>query len=346
MAGCGKKLPPEAPLQVIPARPQPLRVTQEAEYVVLRFPFPARTVQGDTLTRLSRVTVFREVLPAPTNALPAPPPEGAMREREEKLFLLRAEPIRTMGRAELDEASAGSEVVIRDSLYPLHREKRLGKVFLRYGVRVTRDTNRDSELSPLVTLLPRIPPKAPSGLVSTVEEGKVCLEWSPPVEMLDDSKPVVLGGYAIFRRDEKEEAYGAPLGFEPKAETFVDATVQPDRRYVYTVRAAPRKETAPILGPPSEEILVDTRDVFAPPAPEGVLTLSEGSANRLVWNPVLALDLDRYLVYRLEGGTWRKIAEPKDPSHVDVGAPRTARYAVSALDKAGNESARVEGVDR
>ena len=42
---------------MIPARPEPLRVTQEGSDVVLRFPFPSKTVQGAPLTNLTRVTV-------------------------------------------------------------------------------------------------------------------------------------------------------------------------------------------------------------------------------------------------------------------------------------------------
>ena len=48
-AACGKKLPPEAPLQVIPARVEPLEVVQEGTDAVLRFPYPSRTVLGTSL---------------------------------------------------------------------------------------------------------------------------------------------------------------------------------------------------------------------------------------------------------------------------------------------------------
>lgn len=343
-AGCGRKVAPEAPLQVIPARPEPLRVTQEGGDVVLRFPFPSKTVQGAPLTNLTRVTVFREVVPAPAGArAPEPAKEAAEREREEKLFRQRAEAIRDLPRASLDAVTVGSELVVRDPMLPLYVEKRLGRVFLRYGVTATRDAKRVSPLSPLVAIVPRVPPSEPLALAATVEEGRVCLEWLPPAGMLDGSGEAAVAAYAVYRRDEGEEAYDAWVGVTPRP-PFVDGTVAAGRRYVYTVRAAPTADLPPVLGPAADEVVADTRDVFPPPAPDGVLVLAEDGGNRLVWNPVLSRDLATYRVFSRDGDAqWRRLAEGlTDPSYYDAGAPPGRRYGVTAVDTAGNESPRGE----
>ena len=335
---------PEAPLLVIPARPEPLRVTQEAGDVVLRFPFPAKTVQGAPLTNLTRVTVFREIVPAPPGArAPAAATEAAEREREEKLFRQRAEAIRELPREALDEVTVGSEIVVRDSMLPLFLEKRLGRVFLRYGVSATRDRKRASPLSPLVAIVPRVPPSEPRGLVATVEEGRVCLEWLPPAGMLDGTTPAAVAGYSVYRRDVSEEMYDEPIGVAARP-PFVDANVAPGRKLVYTVRAAPTAERPAVLGPAADETLADTRDVFPPRTPEGLLVLAEEGGNRLLWNPSLARDLAWYRVFARDGeGEWRRLAEGlTDPSYYDAGAPRGRRYGVTAVDAAGNESPRGE----
>jgi hypothetical protein len=94
------------------------------------------------------VTVFRELIPAPPGARAPEPPDGAAeREREEKLFRQRAETIRDLPREALDAVTVGSELVVRDPMLPLFLEKRIGRVFLRYGVTATRDRKRVS--SPL-----------------------------------------------------------------------------------------------------------------------------------------------------------------------------------------------------
>lgn len=348
LTGCGRKLAPEPPLQVLPARVEPVRLSQEGSEVVLRFPFPSRTNGGETLTNLTGVTVYRELLGAREGQKPPETPtEAVAKEREEKGFRARAETIQILSRTELDAAAVGRDVVVRDPLTPLFRDGRLGRVFLRYGVTAQRDRRKVSELSPLVALLPRVPPDRPFAVVPTVEEGRVCLDWRAPVGMLDGARPAKIAGYAVYRREAADEEYeDRPLGVALGATTYVDATVVPDRSYVYTVRAAPVAETPLILGPAADEVPVSTRDVFSPPAPEGVLVLSEAGGARLVWNPSLAPDLASYRVYRREKDEWRRIADGlKDPVYFDakagdaMAAPAPAgAYGVTAVDKSGNES--------
>ncbi|HEX2758065.1 MAG TPA: hypothetical protein VHP60_06165, partial [Thermoanaerobaculia bacterium] len=50
-----------------------------------------------------------------------------------------------------------------------------------------------------VALLPRVPPDRPFRVVPTVEEARVCLDWSAPVAMLDGARPVKVAGYAVYR---------------------------------------------------------------------------------------------------------------------------------------------------
>jgi hypothetical protein len=325
---------------VLPARVEPVRLSQEGSDVVLRFPYPSKTSAGETLTNLTGVTVYRELIGAREGQKPPEmPAETALRAREEKGFRARAETIQTLTRTELDAASVGADVVVRDPLVPLFRQGRLGRVFLRYGVTATRDRKKASELSPLVALLPQVPPDRPFRVVPTVEEARVCLDWLAPVAMLDGVRPAKIAGYAIYRRDAADEEYeDRPVGVAIGATTYVDATVTPERNYVYTVRAAPVVSLPLILGPAADEVPVSTVDVFPPPAPEGVLVLAEEGGARLVWNPSLAGDFASYRIYRGEKGGWTRIADGlKEPVYFDAGAPGSA-YGVTAVDKSGNES--------
>jgi hypothetical protein len=315
-------------------------VTQEGAEVVLRFPFPSRTTTGDPLTSLTSVTVLREITPAPPGMQPPPPPEGEAREREERVFLSRAEVLADLPRAQLDAHTAGRDLVVRDSLVPLYGEKRLGRVFLRYGVTATRDGRRRGELSPLISLFPRVPPDRPLALAAAVEEGRVCLEWRPPAGMLDGSTPARVSGYVVYRRDLAEEAYTAPLATDLAFPVYVDESVRAGSGYVYTVRAAPAGTGSSVLGPPAAEVPVDTRDVFPPAEPQGLLVLAERDGNRLVWNPVLTPDLAGYIIHRAVAGTWQRLAVITDSTYVDRGAPAGSTYRVSSVDRAGNESAR------
>ncbi len=340
LPGCGRKLPPEAPLLVLPARVEPVRINQEGSDVVLRFPYPTVTNSGSMLTNLTKVTVLREVQSIREGQqTPPPPPDAAARERDEKLYRARAETIAELAPRDLDVATVGADLVVRDPLIPLYREKRLGRVLLRYAVTATRDKKRVSELSPITSIVPRVPPDRPLRVVPIVEENRVCLDWWPPTAMLDGAVPAVVAGYAVYRRDVSEEEFDdKPLGVALGATTYVDATVRPDRAYVYTIRAAPVAEVPLVLGPAADPVAVSTKDVFAPPAPEGLLVLAETGGTRLVWNPSLAPDLAFYRVYRVDGESRTRLADGlKDPLWFDAGAAGRA-YAVTAVDKSGNES--------
>jgi hypothetical protein len=340
LSACGRKLPPAAPLLVLPARVDPVRIDQEGSDVVLRFPYPSFTNAGGTLTNLTKVTVMREIAGAREGQrVPPPPADGAARERDEKAFRARAETIADLSSADLADATAGPDVVFRDALVPLYREKRIGRVMLRYAVTATRDKKRVSDLSEIVSIIPRVPPDQPLGIVATVEENRVCLDWLAPAAMLDGATPAVVAGYAIYRREASDEEYGdKPLGVALGVATYVDESVRTDRAYVYTIRAAPVADVPLILGPAADEVAVSTKDVFPPPAPEGLLALVESAGTRLVWNPSLAGDLAFYRVYRLDGGARTRVADGlKDPIYYDAGAAGRA-YGVTAVDKSGNES--------
>ncbi len=350
---CGKKLAPEPPLEVLPARVETIRLTQEGSDVVLRFPYPSRTTAGEPLTDLTRVTVYRQLALAPSAAMapPTSPADAAAKERDEADFRRNAQRVRELSRADMDGATYGGELVIRDSLLPLYAEKRLGKVSLRYGVTATRDRRRESAISPLVGIVPKVPPKAPGSLQALVEERRVCLGWRAPKALLDGTAAGTLA-FAIYRREEREEEYGEPLKVVTGAESFADEAVVPETRYAYTVRAAPSPSAPLVQGPPADEIVVDTRDVFPPPRPEGLQVLVEATGTRLVWSPVLSPDLLGYAIYREEpDGRLRLLArgltettyfDQSPPRREPTAAPsgRSAGYAVSAVDRKGNESAR------
>jgi hypothetical protein len=342
LPGCGKRLDPLPPILVVPARPEPLRVMQDGSDVVVRFPLPSRTAQGDPLTALRKVTIYREIQPAREGVRLPTAATGPEREREEKEFRARSVKLADLSRQEMEDRTVGGDILYRDSLLPLYREKRLGRVLLRYAVTATREKKLVSELSPIAGIVPVVPPGRPVFLRATVEEGRVCLDWLPPEEMLDGTRPGLAGAYAVYRKGATEEWYEDPIAVVKDSTSYADEGVRPGRRYLYTVRAAPTDEKPLILGPAADEVLVDTTDIFPPPAPGGFLVLREAAGARLVWNPVLVPDLAAYRIYRWEPGpkVWKKVADGlKETVWFDPERrPEGTRYAVSAVDQSGNES--------
>ncbi len=99
----------------------------------------------------------------------------------------------------------------------------------------------------------------------------------------------------------------------------------------------------------SGEVEVTPVDLFAPAVPAEFSAVQGVGAIELVWQRNTEEDFAGYNVFRAEGGgEFEKIAGPIDaPAYSDraVEAGKTYRYAVSAIDRTGNESARTAPVE-
>jgi len=94
----------------------------------------------------------------------------------------------------------------------------------------------------------------------------------------------------------------------------------------------------------SNEACVSVHDVVAPAAPSGVAALGSADGIEVSWSPSTESDLASYRVYRAAAGNApERIGEvaPPETSLRDTSATAGTRYSytVTAVDKAGNESA-------
>jgi hypothetical protein len=363
---CGKKGDPEPPLPRGPNAIKNLTVEQEGDDAVLTFAFPDRLQNGAPLTDLLEIEVLRVVNPAPGLGTPRPAGPGTSRpvsgltgsapvnlpggrERRtatnvrlaEEQFYESARPVAKLSLSAIADLTHGASVVYRDPLSPLLEKEESPKP-LAYAVISIRRGGQRSPLSNIVTLAPDIAPDAPALLPPYAEEGRICLEWTPPeADVL--GRPVRIGGYEIYRRILPQEEYETPLNHIPEPGlSFVDRTAPYGASLVYTVRAVLAKNPK-VEGLPADELPVLYRDVYPPPPPARLDVLSEGARVRLVWTPVDAPDLAGYLVYRAVGDGAPVLLNPApltDPFFTDEGlAPGTRyRYSVRAVDRVGNQS--------
>ncbi|MFZ0692118.1 MAG: hypothetical protein WAM68_19955 [Acidobacteriaceae bacterium] len=105
-----------------------------------------------------------------------------------------------------------------------------------------------------------------------------------------------------------------------------------------------------IAGPPSATVAIDAKDVFAPAVPAGVAAVADAEAKAidLSWTPDTDSDLAGYVVYRCDvtaGTAMERISGtalvvPPSFGDTTVVAGHRYAYAVSAVDRDGNESAR------
>jgi hypothetical protein len=139
----------------------------------------------------------------------------------------------------------------------------------------------------------------------------------------------------------------------------LDKSIRFGETYEYRAQRVARVDvggkTLELAGPLSDPVRVEAIDVFPPAVPSALAAVANAADSSAVslapsidlsWQPVAEADLAGYAVYRRESDeTWQRIspAQPvvgpgfHDP-HVQPG--HTYRYAVTAIDQGGHESAR------
>lgn len=140
----------------------------------------------------------------------------------------------------------------------------------------------------------------------------------------------------------------------------LDATALKGRSYRYTAQRIERislmGKALEIASAPSATVSVEYRDIFPPPVPAGLVSAADtpDHAIDLSWSPVSDPHLNGYLVYRrnLSGSTApERLTTADKPLHITAFSDATAvpgqryAYSVTAVDAAGNESARSAEVE-
>ncbi len=147
----------------------------------------------------------------------------------------------------------------------------------------------------------------------------------------------------MYRRADPGGSYGNPLGPEPlAAPAFEDKTVSLGQRWCYQVGTV--VSTEPVIeSARSNEACVSVQDIVPPAAPSGVAAVGAAEGVDVSWSPSTESDLASYRVYRTAEGKTERVGEVAAPetSFRDTTAAAGTRYTytVTAVDKAGNESA-------
>jgi hypothetical protein len=136
----------------------------------------------------------------------------------------------------------------------------------------------------------------------------------------------------------------------------IDEDVRFNEKYEYRAQRVAFVEAGgkklELAGPLTAPVEIETKNTFPPAVPTGLAAVGTagengaGPAIDLSWQPNTEPDLAGYVVYRRgDDGEWQRIS-PSQPvvgpgfHDPNVTAGRTYKYAVSAVDQEGHESAR------
>ncbi len=313
MAGCGYPGDPLPPALNIPVRIEDLRAVQRGPRLLVHFTAPRMTT--DKL------------------ALKAPPPV--------ELYAGR----RGEGEFNADTWAAGAEILTREPTEEAELTLELpaakwagGEVVL--GARAIGPTGRRSPWSNLVSLWVIPPLGRPEGLRGSATEQGVSLEW-PEGDAPSGRK------WRIYRKAPSEEDF--TLAGTAEEPSWLDRAVTFGQRYSYAIQTlapAGDSEAESELGAPFS---IEPRDTFPPASPAGLTVIAGVNTIELAWERNLEEDLAAYQVWRAEGdGELIRLGDPVSTlsfSDSALESGRRYRYAVTARDTAGNESARSEAVE-
>jgi len=341
--GCGKVGDPVAPTPRAAFRANALSVMQRGDQLLLNFALtrPARAQQ------LDRVDVYR-VIETPTNA-PDPDAED---------FVSRSTVIASIGSKQFQPLARSSEGAVSYNvsytdaldLKPMSTQMRY-----RYAVRAVNRSGVAGSLSNYALISPLAgiasPPDKPS---TRVTETGIEVSWTAPASNENGSQPVNLIGYNLYRN---VGGVVSKLNDIPLTQPgYVDRAFQWGVSYGYTLRAlSAAPPGGPVPGPiesnESAAAVVVPRDVFPPAAPGSITIASINGTIFLFWPANSEPDTQGYNVYRSESeqapqASWVKV-NPRlvttmtfRDDRVDIG--KRYFYQLTAVDSAGNESARSE----
>jgi hypothetical protein len=332
---CGKRRPPLPPTENVPQRTELLSGVQRGNQVILSWPAPRRNAPEGSVQSIRRIDIYR-VAESTDDPLPLTEEEFASRAT-----LIGSVPYSSIGRA-------AEDLTYVDTL-TLNEPVRL-----RYALRYVNATGQRASFSNFLLIEPATRVSQPPTLLGVANESEniVKIRWQSPPANVDNSTPVNLLGYNVYRTDRSQnEPAQTPLNTSVLTATeFNDQTFKFGEEYVYVVRAVSLGTGgAQVESLNSNGLGIAPRDAFPPSAPQDISTAATGVPRRVSLffpaNP--ERDVAGYNIYRstdpnVPKDSWTKLnralLERTTFQDEAVEAGVKYFYYLTAVDTAGNTS--------
>ena len=332
-SACGKRRPPQPPIERIPQRTELLSGAQRGNQVILSWPAPQRNAPDESVQSIRRIDIYR-LAENPTAPLPLTEDEFAARST--LIGSINDETIR----------SIGNTLVYIDTLELAGQPTRL-----RYAVRYVNAAGQRAGFSNFLLIEPAAKIAEPPTITnSELSANAVTIIWNPPATNIDASTPVNLLGYNVYRVEKSQ----TEIGQTPINTTLVNGTRYSDQtfrfgeEYNYVVRSVSLGTGGnQVESLNSNAIPVTPADTFAPSAPDKISIAATPGHLALFFPANPERDVVGYNVYRstdpdLPKGQWTKVTPNllTRTTFQDTAVESGKRYYyyVVAVDAAGNPS--------
>ncbi len=336
VSGCGKRRPPLPPVERVVQRTESLSGAQQGNEVILSWPAPARNAPNSSVQSIRRIDVYRL---AEKPGAPLALTEDEFSARSTLVGSVTYEQIQT----------AGDRLTYIDKLELAGQPTRL-----RYAIRYVNASGQRAAFSNFLSIEPAARVAQAPALFTDVKltQDAITLSWNPPTANIDNSTPVNLLGYNVYRTDESQTTPGnQPLNTSLISGTeYADKNFQFGRNYSYIVRAVSLGTGgAQVESLNSNAVSISPKDVFAPAAPEqpSVAAPEPSSAKLAIFFVAnKETDIAGYNLYRSTNPDlpkpWTRLNQTllTRTAFTDdkVESGKTYYYYVTAVDTAGNES--------
>jgi len=347
LSGCGAPGEPTPPAPVIPSTVTDLSAHQSGDGVLLTFTLPRKSTTGDRLTDTPAIEVLRGT---------------AKEDGAPEMKSLRV--VATIPGELVVKDLKEERVEVTDPISPEDIKAHPG-MRVAYEVRTRVSKKRASASSSVIVLrLYRVAERITT-LQARVTETSIELSWAAPAKTSGGEPLPGPISYRVYRgeidpasaeataKDPAQAQWRAkPTLLGPADNTsYRDSGFEFGKTYVYLVRSAVPAADEAIESSDSAPAVVAPLDTFPPAAPTGVVAAALPGANPgsaqvdLSWSINSETDLAGYRVYRSEQeGSRGALLVPEllpTPAVRDNSVQPGHRYwyTVTAVDRAGNESA-------
>jgi len=365
---CGKKGPIYPPLVRIPKAIEEFHALQRGARIILSWSNPTAYIDGSSLGEITRVEIWLLIKSDKVTE----DEEGTRQETEgegqeeaakgegERKADVEAAPAESFSEKANLVISIASEHfseyrnqtqeqnVVGGFVYshPLPLEDLKEKTYT-FGLKAWAK-KKESDFSTLLSIKPEAIPRPPTSLKAEVLEDKIQIEWAAPEKNIDDSSPAEVKGYTIYRSSKDKGMRRVSPGLITDTK-FSDLEFQFDETYMYYVRAS-ASESSPFLeSENSEPLEIIPKDTFPPKMPDGLVAISGEDFVSLSWDINRESDLAGYRIWRKSNDDKRytplgELIRENVYNDTTVKPNKRYDYAITAVDKTGNESQKSKSI--
>lgn len=330
---CGKRRPPLPPVERVPQRTELLSGIQRGNQVILNWPAPLRNAPMSDVQNINRIDIYRLAEPV---AAPLPLTEDEFAARSILIGSIPSDVIRRS----------------KDTLSYVDQLSLGEPVRLRYAVRYVNAQDQRAAFSNFLLVEPAARVSQPPVITEVVipSQNAVVVRWQAPSANVDNSTPVNLLGYNVYRTTgAQNEPAQTPLNAQTLTQTeYADRDFIFGTEYTYIVRAVSLGTGgAPVESLNSNTKSITPRDLFPPSAPTGLSPNASPGRIALFFAANTERDVVGYYIYRstdpdLPKDKWTRLTRTpiNRTTYTDetVESGKKYFYFITAVDAAGNMS--------